>query len=83
LILKQINSAPRLSIGDKKYLIPSETAANAEEAKSYCESRNMDIVSFETPKESDSVFDFVGALGLEKNMNETAVVISLYQKAWI
>jgi hypothetical protein len=60
-------SAPRFTIGDQKYLIPAETAANAEEAKSYCESRNMDVVSFETPKESDSVFDFVGSLGLESD----------------
>jgi hypothetical protein len=54
--------APRLTIGEQKYIIPSETAT-AEEAKAICDKRNMDLVSFETPKESDSVFDFVGALG--------------------
>lgn len=60
-------SAPRLAIGDQKYVIPAETAANADEAKAICDSRNMDVVSFETPKESDAVFDFVGALGLKKD----------------
>jgi hypothetical protein len=51
-----------LTIGEQKYIIPSETAT-AEEAKAICDKRNMDVVSFETPKESDAVLDFVGALG--------------------
>jgi hypothetical protein len=55
-------SAPRLSIGGQKYLIPSDTAT-FKEAKELCELRNMDVVIFETPKERDVVSDFVGALG--------------------
>jgi hypothetical protein len=54
--------ASRLSIGGQKYLVPSDVAT-FKEAKALCESRNMDVATFETPKERDMVSDFVGALG--------------------
>jgi len=62
LTSKFIFSASRLSIGGQKYIIPSDTAT-FKEAKALCESRNMDVATFETPKERDMVSDFVGALG--------------------
>jgi hypothetical protein len=56
--------ASRLSIGGQKYLVPSDVAT-FNEAKALCESRNMDVATFETPKERDMVSDFVGALSGE------------------
>jgi len=55
-------SAPRLEIGDKKYILPAEEAS-FDDASKLCGERNMEIASFESLLESDMVSDFVGSLG--------------------
>jgi len=61
-----IDRAPRVQIGDKKYLNPAEKGTLVE-AKEFCSSRNMDVVSFESKFEQDSVMKFLQDAGLDKN----------------
>jgi hypothetical protein len=55
-----------LAIDDKKYVLPSNSATYAE-ATRLCAERNMDLASFETLAEIDTVGDFLAELGLLLN----------------
>jgi len=61
----------KLTIYDKlnSYIFLQATAS---EAQKLCEKRNMNLASFEKPKENDMVTDFIGALGntIKKNFEQ-------------
>jgi len=58
-----IDKAPRVEIGENKYLIPAEKAT-LEEAKSFCKQRNMEVASFDSKEESEAVANFLKDAGL-------------------
>ncbi|XP_059476966.1 macrophage mannose receptor 1-like isoform X3 [Neocloeon triangulifer] len=62
--LQPIASAPVVQIGGREYLFPSDKASAADAAK-LCQSRGMQLISLETPKESNLIMDYLKSNSLD------------------